>query len=98
MATCSNAACRETRWRGGDLANRSKHNDPNGGVVFNVAKETTATELCSIEGLTEHTRRMQGINLSSGATNAVEFAVACFGLPDYEQLLKTYDEENNIEA
>lgn len=38
-------------------------------------------ELIDIEGISDHTRRMQGINFSGGATNAVEFCTNMLGLP-----------------
>jgi len=66
---------------------------PNGGSVFNISKETTHMELCKINGVTEEMRRMQGINLSGGATNAVEFACGMYHLPTMEKLLKTFREE-----
>lgn len=63
---------------------------PNGECVFNISKETTKKELISIEGVSEHTRRMQGINLSGGATNAVEFTTGMFGMPTMVQWLEAY--------
>lgn len=63
---------------------------PNGEAVFNVSKETTARELLEIEGVDESVRRKQGINLSAGATNAVEFCTEMFGLPTFEQLFVAY--------
>lgn len=66
---------------------------PNGGAVFNISKETTHRELCSITGVTEYQQRMQGINLSAGHTNAVEFCTELFGLPTMEKLLETFQED-----
>lgn len=66
---------------------------PNAGSVFNVAKGTTRRELCSIEGVTEETRRMQGINLSGGRTNAVEVCVGLFNLPEMDQWLEAFEQE-----
>lgn len=54
---------------------------PWGEACLNISKKTTHLELIDIEGISEHVRRMQGINLSGGATNAVEFCTAMFGLP-----------------
>ena len=54
---------------------------PWGEACLNISKKTTHLELIDIEGISEHVRRMQGINLSAGATNAVEFCTALFGLP-----------------
>lgn len=64
---------------------------PNGGCVFNVSKETTKSELCRIKGVTEQMQRMQGINLSGGATNSVEFACGMFGLPALDELLAGFN-------
>lgn len=63
---------------------------PNGECVFNISKETTKKELISIDGVSEHTRRMQGINLSGGATNAVEFTTGMFKMPTMIQWLEAY--------
>ncbi|MBB5409394.1 hypothetical protein HDG34_003335 [Paraburkholderia sp. HC6.4b] len=63
---------------------------PTGEETFNISKETTSRELCRIEGVSEHTRRMQGINLSGGATNAVEVACGLFGLPSLDQWLDAF--------
>lgn len=54
---------------------------PNGGAVFNMARNTTVKELVNITGIDDFTRRMQGINLSSGATNAVEVCCSLFNMP-----------------
>lgn len=66
---------------------------PNGEVVFNISKETTKKELCSVEGIPERTQRMQGVNLSSGVTNAVEFATTMYGLPNMDTLLDSFMED-----
>lgn len=60
---------------------------PNGGVVFNISKETTSKELISVAGIDDSIVRMQGINLSGGPTNAVEFCTQMYGLPTLEQAL-----------
>lgn len=70
--------------------------DPNGEVVFNISKETTKKELISIEGVTENVRRLQGINLSGGATNAVEFCTSMFKMPNLPQLLEAYKRQDEI--
>lgn len=69
---------------------------PSGEVVFNISKETTKRELCYIDGVSEHTRRMQGINLSAGPTNAVEFCTEMFGLPSLQQMLESFERENAL--
>jgi hypothetical protein len=68
---------------------------PNGEAVFNISKETTHKELIEIEGVTEYQRRMQGINLSAGHTNAVEFCTNLFGLPQLNVLLEEFEREQN---
>lgn len=68
-------------------------NDPNGGSVFNISRETTHRELCKIEGVSEYTRRMCGINLSGGQTNAVEVACGLFKLPTMDILLESFKRE-----
>lgn len=71
---------------------------PNGECVFNISKETTKKELISIEGVSEHTRRMQGINLSAGASNAVEFTTGMFKMPTMIQWLEAYRNNEAIIA
>lgn len=63
---------------------------PYGEAVFNISRETTHFELIDIEGVSEFDRRMQGINLSAGATNAVEFCTTMFGLPTPVQWLEAF--------
>lgn len=58
--------------------------------MFNISRETTHLELIDIEGVSEFDRRMQGINLSSGATNAVEFCTTLFGLPTPAEWLASF--------
>jgi hypothetical protein len=64
---------------------------PTNEVVANISQETTFRELGSIDGVTEDVRRTQGINLSGGFTNAVEFCVNMFHTPDFIQLLDAYE-------
>ena len=63
---------------------------PNGGCVFNISRETTKKELVRIVGVSEEQQRMQGINLSGGHTNAVEWCTGLLGLPQMDQMLATY--------
>lgn len=69
---------------------------PNGECVFNVSKETTSRELISIEGVSEQTRRMQGINLCAGQTNAVEVCVGLFKLPTLDQMLDQFVKDSAL--
>lgn len=69
---------------------------PNGESVFNISKETTKKELLTIEGVSEGVRRMQGINLSAGATNAVEFCTGMFHMPQMTQWLEAYRRQDDL--
>lgn len=69
---------------------------PNGESVFNISKETTKKELISIDGVSESVRRMQGINLSGGATNAVEFCTGMFKVPQMTQWLEAYQRQDQL--
>lgn len=64
---------------------------PTNEVVGNVCQETTFRELGAIDGVTEEVRRTQGINLTGGYSNAVEFCVNMFHVPDFMQLLDAYE-------
>lgn len=70
---------------------------PTGECVFNISKETTKKELVSIEGVPESVRRLQGINLSGGATNAVEFCTNMFHMPQPAQLLEAYRRQHELD-
>lgn len=70
---------------------------PNGESVFNISKETTKKELLTIEGVSESVRRMQGINLSGGATNAVEFCTGMFHMPQMTQWLEAYRRQDELD-
>jgi hypothetical protein len=69
---------------------------PNGEVVFNIGKCTTRKELCSVEGVPEQLQRAQGINLSGGHTNAVEFCVDMYKLPHMESWLREFKQHNDM--
>lgn len=77
----------------GDLDVKAAY--PTNETVFNISKETTATELCSIEGIPEEIHRAQGINLSAGHTNAVEFTTVMFKAPSLDTLLEAYKQNKN---
>lgn len=70
---------------------------PNGEVVFNIGKGTTKKELCSIHGVSEQLQRAQGINLSAGHTNAVEFCVDLYKLPQMETWLQAFRQKQGLE-
>lgn len=73
---------------------------PNGGVAFNISKETTLRELIEVIGVDPLTTRMMTINLSGGATNSLEICHKLLKMPSLNQLLDAFieDECNVIEA
>lgn len=71
-----------------------KSSYPYGQWVFNMSRQTTVRELVEIEGVRDHTRRIQGLNLSGGRSNSVEFCTEIFGLPPLAQLGKIFDQAN----
>lgn len=72
----------------GDLDVRAAY--PSNQIAFNVSKETTVTEVTDITGIPYETQCMQGINLSSGQTNAAEFCQTMLGFPEFEELLAAF--------
>ena len=77
----------------GDLDVKAAY--PTNEVIFNVSKETTIKEICSIEGISDATYRAQAINLSGGHTNSVEFCQFMFGLPSLDKMLQHYHDVKN---
>lgn len=77
----------------GDLDVKSSY--PFGQWVFNMSRMTTVRELINIEGVRDSVRRTQGLNLSGGRSNAVEFCTEIFGMPPLSELSKIYDEVNS---
>jgi len=75
----------------GDLDISSSY--PSNTVALNVSKATTKTELISVEGKDEFTTRMQGLNLSGGASNSVEFCRRMLDLPDSRALVNMFQED-----
>jgi hypothetical protein len=71
-----------------------KSSYPYGQWVFNMSRQTTVRELVEIEGVRDHTRRIQGLNLSGGRSNSVEFCTEIFGLPPLAELSKIFDQAN----
>lgn len=72
----------------GDLDVKAAY--PTNETIFNISKETTVKEICSIEGISENIYRRQAINLSVGHTNAVEFCQFMFSMPSMEEMLELY--------
>lgn len=71
---------------------------PNGGEVFNISKHTTSKEIIDITGVSEYQRRMQGVNLSGGHTNAIEVCTNILGLPPMTDLLARFKQDKGITA
>ena len=69
---------------------------PSNQCVFNVSKETTKKEMTSIEGIDLYTQKMQGINLSSGHTNSLEFCQTMFKFPTLEVLLEDFNNKKMV--
>lgn len=69
---------------------------PTNECVFNVSKETTKKEIVSIKNIELYTQKMQGINLSAGHTNAVEFCQKMLGFPSLDLLLDQFNLENTV--
>lgn len=66
---------------------------PNGGIVFNISKETTVKELVEIVGINKFVTRMATINLSAGPVNAVEICNNIFNMPTHDQWLEAFNKE-----
>lgn len=64
---------------------------PRGQIAFNISKETTKKEVISIEGIDEYTYKMQNINLSGGATNALEYCQTMFLTPTLPEMLELFN-------
>lgn len=79
----------------GDLDVKSSY--PYGQWIFNMSRMTTVRELISIEGVTDADRRIQGLNLSGGRSNAIEFATVIYKLPTLAELDKFYDKAKVVE-
>jgi len=60
---------------------------PSGQICYNMSKETTHSELVSVEGISEEVYRAQNINLSSGSVNAIEYCTFMFGFPDVDDII-----------
>lgn len=69
-----------------------KSSYPYGQWLFGVSRMTTVRELIDIEGVSEEERRMQGLNLSGGSTNAIEFCTQIYKMPTLVQLGRYYDQ------
>lgn len=70
---------------------------PNGEDIMNISKETTYRELCQIQGLTEADRRIVGINMSGGVSNAIEICNKVLQLPALSELGDIYMKHRPID-
>lgn len=59
---------------------------PNGETCFNISKETTVRELCSIEGIDESVFRKQNMGISAGHVNAIDYCSTMLGFPTLLEL------------
>ena len=60
---------------------------------MNVSKETTKKEIVSVAGVDLYRQKMEGINLSGGHSNAVEFCTTMFHFPQLSVLLDHFNKE-----
>lgn len=63
---------------------------PTGGVIMNISKKTTAIEVCTIDGVSDAARRRAGINLTGGATNAIEVCNDILNMPYVDDVLEAF--------
>jgi hypothetical protein len=68
-----------------------KSSYPYGQWVFNMSRQTTVRELIDIEGVRDSQRRIQGLNISGGRSNAVEFCTEIFKVPTLADLGDIFD-------
>ena len=66
---------------------------PNGGACFNISKGTTEREIHDVDGIEETIFRAQGINLSGGASTAVEFCTTMFKMPTITSMVAEFKQE-----
>lgn len=59
---------------------------PTNGSVFNVSRYTTSKEFAGVKGRSDELIRLQGLNLSAGWANSVEFCNMIYRLPTLDQL------------
>lgn len=77
----------------GDLDVKGSY--PYGQACLNISRETTVKEIITIEGVDEHTFRMQGIGLSGGPTNSIEYCQLMMNFPSMEELRQQYLNTHN---
>ena len=63
---------------------------PSNGMALNMSRETTVRELVSLKNIDEENRRMEGLNLSGGRTNATSVMMNLFNCPSLFDWHETY--------
>lgn len=66
---------------------------PYGEIIMNISKATTALELTRIRDIPEEVRRIVGLNLTGGATNAVEYCTLLHRVPQLDDLLAEFEKD-----
>lgn len=71
---------------------------PNGELIANISKETTAIELNLIHGVDDGARRRAGINLTAGKVNSIEICNELLLMPDIHKVLMEFmkDKEKGL--
>ena len=73
---------------------------PSSQIALNLARDTTLSEVCSIEGVDHATQRKIGLNLSGGHANASRIGRELFNLPsisEYEEGFKEYLKQKELD-
>ena len=63
---------------------------PTSEIILNVSKETTKRELCKIQGISEFSQRITGLNMTNAQGNAVEIAHNILNMPTFDEMLKNF--------
>jgi hypothetical protein len=64
---------------------------PTGECAFNMSRRTTKRELCRIFGISEDEVRMQGMGLSAGHVNSLEYSMSMFKAAELPTLAKMFE-------
>lgn len=65
---------------------------PNGQIILNLSKDTTALELCKIRGVSTEEQILLGVNLTGGKVNSIEIMTTIGRLPTLRDMLDIYDQ------
>lgn len=66
---------------------------PNGGICYNISKETTSKELIDIEGVPRDLYRIQNMLLTTGHVDAVEWCTNILGFPKLQDVINAYEQK-----